>query len=79
MDTVQSEILHNIATKKVLDEDLKKRLNEAITEYKKNFFASTPDAHVDSKKIASADSDLKQKKDVPPANTQKDAAAGKHA
>ena len=79
METVQSQILHDIATKKVLDEDLKKRLNAAIKEYKQNFLASTPEAHIDAKKVASADSEVKQNQNVPAANQQSAATAGKQA
>lgn len=79
METVQSEILHDIAAKKALDEDLKKRLSAAIQEYKKNFFAGTPDAHVDAKKIGSSAGDSRQKEPMQDANGQSAAVAGKQA
>ena len=47
MDTAQSAVLNDIATKKALDDDLKKRLGAAIKEYKQNFFAETPEANVE--------------------------------
>jgi F-type H+-transporting ATPase subunit alpha len=49
MDAAQSAVLNDIATKKALDDDLKKRLTASINEYKQNFFAERPEAHVESK------------------------------
>jgi F-type H+-transporting ATPase subunit alpha len=49
MDAAQSAVLNDIATKKALDDDLKKRLTAGINEYKQNFFAERPEAHVESK------------------------------
>ena len=52
METAQLSVLNDIATKKALDDDLRKRLNAAIKEYKQNFFAEPPEANVDAKKSA---------------------------
>lgn len=49
MDAAQSSVLSDIATKKALDDDLKKRMTAAINEYKQVFFGEHPDAHVDAK------------------------------
>ncbi len=49
MDAAQSAVLNDIATKKALDDDLKNRMTAAIKEYKQNFFAERPEAHVESK------------------------------
>jgi F-type H+-transporting ATPase subunit alpha len=60
MDTVQSAVLKDIATKKALDDELKKRLSAAIKEYKQNFFLDTPEANIDAKKAAPAESGAKR-------------------
>jgi F-type H+-transporting ATPase subunit alpha len=60
MDTVQSAVLKGIATKKALDDELKKRLSAAIKEYKQNFFLDTPEANIDAKKAAPAESGAKR-------------------
>jgi F-type H+/Na+-transporting ATPase subunit alpha len=77
MDAVQSAVLTDIATKKALDDDLKKRLSAAIKEYKQNFFADTPDAHVDAKKTAPAGGAKRDEK-APEAKAA-EVAAGKQA
>ncbi|MHB1936501.1 MAG: F0F1 ATP synthase subunit alpha [Acidobacteriaceae bacterium] len=79
MDGVQSAVLKDIATKKALDDDLKKRLSAAIKEYKQNFFADTPEASVDAKKSAPAESSAKRDEKAPTANKPVEAAAGKQA
>ncbi|MES2220512.1 MAG: F0F1 ATP synthase subunit alpha [Acidobacteriota bacterium] len=75
MDAVQSAVLKDIATKKALDDDLKKRLGTAIKEYKQNFFAETPEANVDAKKAALAESSANKQAEKATA----DVAAGKQA
>ncbi len=75
MDAVQSAVLKDIATKKALDDDLKKRLSTAIKEYKQNFFAETPEASVDAKKAAPAESSAKKQD----AKANAEVAAGKQA
>jgi F-type H+/Na+-transporting ATPase subunit alpha len=39
LDSSQSALLNDIITKKTLDDDLKKRIDDALNEYKKNFLA----------------------------------------
>jgi F-type H+-transporting ATPase subunit alpha len=60
MDATQSAVLTDIATKKALDDDLRKRLSAAIKTYKQDFFAETPEANVDAKKTAPSESDRKR-------------------
>ena len=79
MESVQSGILNEIATKKALNDDLKKKLNAAITEYKQNFFAETPEANVAAKKSTPTEDSGKHGKNAPAANEQKEVAAGKNA
>jgi len=50
LDSVQSALLNDIITKKTLDDDLKKRIDDALNEYKKNFQAE----HNDAKQAAGA-------------------------
>ncbi len=79
MESVQSAILNEIATRKALNDDLKKRLNAAITEYKQNFFADTPEANVAARKSTPADDSGKQGRNAPATNEQKEMATGKQA
>ncbi|MGB7196786.1 MAG: hypothetical protein WBG23_00675, partial [Acidobacteriaceae bacterium] len=83
MDAAHSAVLKDIATKKALDDDLKKRLSAAIKEYKQDFFANTPEAHIDAKKKAPAESDAKRDEKAPEAKTADnkpaEVAAGKQA
>ncbi len=71
MESAQSAVLNDIATKKALDDDLKKRLNAAIKEYKQNFFADTPEANIEAKKAAPAESHKRDEQ------AQAEVAAGK--
>ena len=77
MESVQSAILNEIATKKALNDDLKKKLNAAITEYKQNFFADTPEANVAAKKSTPAEDSGKQSQNAPAASAQSEVATGK--
>ena len=43
LDSAHPDILSDIATKKALDDDLRKRLTDAINEYKKDFLAGLKD------------------------------------
>ncbi len=43
LESAQASILTDIATKKALDDDIKKRLTDAIKEYKANFLADLKD------------------------------------
>lgn len=46
LDSVHPDILADIARKKALDDDLRKRLTDAITEYKQDFLAGRKDAAI---------------------------------
>jgi F-type H+-transporting ATPase subunit alpha len=46
LDSAQTGLLNDIATKKVLDDDLKKRISNALDEYKANFLSGHEDAKV---------------------------------
>ena len=43
LESAHTSILTDIATKKALDDDIKKRLTDAIKEYKSTFLASLKD------------------------------------
>jgi F-type H+-transporting ATPase subunit alpha len=94
LDSAHASLLHDIATKKALDDDLKARLTAAIKEYKQNFFAERPHAHVESTakkheaapKAANGTSNTGASPAGSPANAvtsngnhKTEAAAGKHA
>jgi F-type H+-transporting ATPase subunit alpha len=79
MDAVHSAVLKDIATKKALDDDLRKRLSAAIKEYKQNFFADTPEASIDAKKAVTAESGAKRDEKAPTEKQQAEMAAGKQA
>ena len=46
LDSAQSALLNDIATKKSLDDDLKRRIGDALSEYKANFLSEHQDAKV---------------------------------
>jgi F-type H+-transporting ATPase subunit alpha len=50
LDSGQTALLNDIATKKSLDDDLRKRIGAALDEYKANFLAEHPDAKVGAAK-----------------------------
>ena len=79
MDATQSAVLKDIATKKALDDDLKKRLSAAIKEYKQDFFANTPEAHIDAKKKAPAESGSKRDEKTPGTRRDEKTAESKPA
>ena len=79
MDAAHSAVLKDIATKKALDDDLKKRLSAAIKEYKQDFFANTPEAHIDAKKKAPAESDAKRDEKAPETKRDEKTAENKPA
>jgi len=49
LDSGQTALLNDIATKKALDDDLRKRIGAALDEYKANFLAEHQDAKVAAK------------------------------
>ena len=79
MDTAQSALLNDIATKKALDDELKKRLSAAITEYKQNFFVETPEASVNAKKAVAVENDESRRQNASGAGASSETAAGKQA
>ena len=50
LDSGQTALLNDIATKKALDDDLRKRIGAALDEYKANFLGEHPDAKVGAAK-----------------------------
>lgn len=62
MEGVQAAVLNDIATKKTLDDDLKKRMTDAIKEYKRNFFSEHPEAHVDAEQGKSNEAGREEKR-----------------
>jgi F-type H+-transporting ATPase subunit alpha len=54
LESAQASILTDIATKKALDDDIKKRLTDAIKEYKGNFLADRAEANKQEKETAAA-------------------------
>jgi F-type H+-transporting ATPase subunit alpha len=46
LDSGQTALLNDIATKKALDDQLRKRISDALTEYKANFLAEHEDAKI---------------------------------
>jgi len=46
LDSGQTALLNDIATKKALDDALKNRIHDALKEYKANFLAEHSDARV---------------------------------
>jgi len=54
LESVHASILTDIATKKALDDDIKKRLTDAINEYKANFLAERAEKNKQEKETAAA-------------------------
>src|ERR1700677_2712563 len=54
LESAQASILTDIATKKALDDDIKKRLTDAIKDYKGSFLADLKDKREDKKATAAA-------------------------
>jgi F-type H+-transporting ATPase subunit alpha len=54
LESAQASILNDIATKKALDDDIKKRLTDAIKEYKGNFLADRAEKNKQEKETAAA-------------------------
>jgi F-type H+/Na+-transporting ATPase subunit alpha len=54
LESAQASILTDIATKKALDDDLRKRLTDAIKEYKGNFLADRAEKTKQEKETAAA-------------------------
>ena len=54
LESAQASILTDIATKKALDDDIKKRLTDAIKEYKGNFLADRAQKNKEQKETVAA-------------------------
>src|ERR1700737_2034812 len=54
LESVHASILTDIATKKALDDDIRKRLTDAINEYKANFLAERAEKNKQEKETAAA-------------------------
>jgi len=65
LDSAQTALLNDIAAKKALDDTLKKRIADALNEYKANFLAGHEDAKV--KREAHGSEDLSEAEEEEPA------------
>ena len=61
LDSAQSQLLNDIATKKSLDDDLKNRIHAALKEYKANFVAEYGDAKLKQPAVQPLNADEKKK------------------
>jgi F-type H+-transporting ATPase subunit alpha len=71
LDSGQSALLNDIATKKALDDNLKKRIGDALDEYKANFLAEHQDAKVKDTSAKSASEEEKPQAEEEPAGAAK--------
>src|SRR5580693_8644996 len=63
LDSAQSGLLNDIATKKSLDDDLKGRIKSALDEYKANFVAEHRDAKLKESSVKTLSEEEKKKAD----------------
>jgi F-type H+-transporting ATPase subunit alpha len=63
LDSAQTALLKDIGEKKVLDDDLRNRLKDAINEFKQNFFTEHQEAQVSSGSQQKAQSKDEKKQD----------------
>src|ERR1700734_2637632 len=63
LDSAQSGLLNDIATKKSLDDDLKNRIKDALKEYKENFFAEHRDAALKESSVKELTEEEKKKQE----------------
>jgi F-type H+-transporting ATPase subunit alpha len=63
LDSAQSALLNDIATKKSLDDDLKNRIKSALDEYKANFVAEHRDAKLKESSVKALSEEEKKKAD----------------
>jgi F-type H+/Na+-transporting ATPase subunit alpha len=63
LDSAQSGLLSDIATKKTLDDDLKNRIKSALDEYKANFVAEHRDAKLKESYVKALSEEEKKKAD----------------
>jgi F-type H+/Na+-transporting ATPase subunit alpha len=61
LDSAQSGLLNDIVSKKALDDDLRKRIKDALTEYKQNFLAEHRDAALKESSVKPLSEEEKKK------------------
>src|SRR6202790_4046838 len=61
LDSAQSGLLNDIVSKKSLDDDLRKRIKDALTEYKQNFLAEHRDAALKESSVKPLSEEEKKK------------------
>src|ERR1700688_4513654 len=61
LDSAQSGLLNDIVSKKALDDDLRKRVKDALTEYKQNFLAEHRDAALKESSVKPLSEEEKKK------------------
>jgi F-type H+-transporting ATPase subunit alpha len=61
LDSAQSQLLKDIATKKALDDDLRSRIHAALREYKKNFVAENEEAKLKQSSVQPLNAQEKKK------------------
>jgi F-type H+-transporting ATPase subunit alpha len=61
LDSAQSQLLNDIATKKALDDDLRKRIHAALKEYKANFLAEHEEAKLKQSAVQPLNQEEKKK------------------
>ena len=71
LDSAQTALLKDIGEKKVLDDDLRNRLKDAINEFKQNFFTEHQEAQVSSGSQQKAQSKDEKKQDKGPQDKAK--------
>ena len=71
LDSGQTALLNDIATKKALDDQLKKRISDALSEYKANFLAEHQDAKVKTTEAKPAGGQQQQTEEEVPAGAAK--------
>jgi F-type H+-transporting ATPase subunit alpha len=64
LDSAQSKLLSDIATKKALDDDLRNRLHAALKEYKQNFISEHEDARLKQSSVQPVNGTEKQARQV---------------
>jgi F-type H+/Na+-transporting ATPase subunit alpha len=75
LDSSQSALLNDIITKKTLDDDLKKRIEDALNEYKKDFLADHQDAKAKDQPIELNEEEKKKAAQTPAAAPEPASAA----
>jgi F-type H+-transporting ATPase subunit alpha len=63
LDSAQSGLLNDIVGKKSLDDDLRKRIKDALTEYKQNFLSEHRDAALKESSVKELTPEEKKKQE----------------